>query len=152
MSSAIELYKEAYDLDFNKGDSLYAETLYKELIERYPHSDEKEYAQVHLERITGVHVLVVAALPAKGLAAGLSGEPGRVDVPAGEELAMLVGKILADNADQPRPREEAGGIGKVRGRPAQRLVHAATGRFNGIKGHGTDNDQRICHQDSSRGH
>ena len=51
MSSAIELYKEAYDLDFNKGDSLYAETLYKELIERYPHSDEKEYAQVHLERI-----------------------------------------------------------------------------------------------------
>ena len=51
MSSAIELYKEAYDLDFNKGESLYAETLYKELIERFPHSDEKEYAQVHLERI-----------------------------------------------------------------------------------------------------
>lgn len=51
MSSAIELYKEAYDLDFNKGDSLYAEVLYKEIIERFPHSDEKEYAQVHLERI-----------------------------------------------------------------------------------------------------
>lgn len=51
MSSAIELYKEAYDLDFNKGESIYAETLYRELIERYPHSDEKEYAQVHLERI-----------------------------------------------------------------------------------------------------
>jgi tetratricopeptide (TPR) repeat protein len=51
MSSAIELYKEAWDLDFNKGDSLYAETLYRELIERFPHSDEKEYALVHLERI-----------------------------------------------------------------------------------------------------
>ena len=51
MSSAIELYKEAYDLDFNKGDSLYAEVLYKELIERYPHSDEREYAEIHLERI-----------------------------------------------------------------------------------------------------
>ena len=51
MSSAIELYKEAYDLDYNKGDSLYAETLYKEIIERFPYSDEKEYAQVHLERI-----------------------------------------------------------------------------------------------------
>ncbi|MBN1759850.1 MAG: tetratricopeptide repeat protein [Chitinispirillaceae bacterium] len=51
MSSAIELYKEAYDLDYNKGDSLYAEVLYKEIIERFPHSDEKEYAQVHLERI-----------------------------------------------------------------------------------------------------
>jgi tetratricopeptide (TPR) repeat protein len=51
MSSAIELYKEAYDLDYNKGDSLYAEVLYKEIIERFPHSDEKEYAQAHLERI-----------------------------------------------------------------------------------------------------
>ena len=51
MSSAIELYKEAYDLDFNKGDISYAEVLYKELIERFPHSDEKEYAQIHLERI-----------------------------------------------------------------------------------------------------
>ncbi|MBN1307107.1 MAG: hypothetical protein JXA18_04265 [Chitinispirillaceae bacterium] len=51
MSSAIELYKEAYDLDYNKGDSLYAEVLYKEIIARFPHSDEKEYAQVHLERI-----------------------------------------------------------------------------------------------------
>jgi tetratricopeptide (TPR) repeat protein len=51
MSSAIELYKEAYDLDFNKGESLFAEALYKEIIERFPHSDEKEYALVHLERI-----------------------------------------------------------------------------------------------------
>ena len=51
MSSAIELYKEAYDLDYNKGESLYAETLYKEIVERFPHSDEKEYSLVHLERI-----------------------------------------------------------------------------------------------------
>jgi tetratricopeptide (TPR) repeat protein len=51
MSSALELYKEAYDLDFNKGESLFAERLYKDIIERYPNSDEKEYAQVHLERI-----------------------------------------------------------------------------------------------------
>ena len=51
MSSAIEIYKEAYDLDFNKGDIYFAEALYKELIERYPHSEEREYAEIHLERI-----------------------------------------------------------------------------------------------------
>jgi hypothetical protein len=51
MSTALELYKQAYDLDYNKGDVHYAETLYKEIISRFPHSDEKEYSQVHLDRI-----------------------------------------------------------------------------------------------------
>jgi tetratricopeptide (TPR) repeat protein len=51
MSSAIQLYQRAYDLDYRKGDWQYAEELYKEIIERYPYSDEKEYAQVHLDRI-----------------------------------------------------------------------------------------------------
>ena len=51
MSSAIELYQRAYDLDYRKGDWQYAEELYKEIVERFPYSDEKEYAQVHLDRI-----------------------------------------------------------------------------------------------------
>lgn len=51
MSSAIELYKRAYEMDYRQGDWQFAETLYRELIERYPYSEEKEYAQVHLERI-----------------------------------------------------------------------------------------------------
>ncbi len=51
MASAIELYQRAYDLDYRNGDWESAEELYHEIIERYPYSDEKEYAQVHLERI-----------------------------------------------------------------------------------------------------
>jgi len=51
MSSAIELYKQAYDLDFKNGDRPMAEQLYKEIVERFPYSDEKEYALIHLDRI-----------------------------------------------------------------------------------------------------
>lgn len=51
MPSAIELYKRAYDLDFRNGDIDYAETLYNEIIEKFPESEEREYASIHLERI-----------------------------------------------------------------------------------------------------
>ncbi len=51
MASAIELYQRAYNLDYRQGDWEEAEDIYKEIVERYPYSDEKEYAQVHLERI-----------------------------------------------------------------------------------------------------
>ena len=51
MASAIELYREAYDLDYRKGDWETAEDIYKKIVVKYPHSEEKEYALVHLERI-----------------------------------------------------------------------------------------------------
>ena len=51
MATAIELYRKAYDLDYRKGDWQQAEELYKQIIEKYPYSDEKEYALVHIERI-----------------------------------------------------------------------------------------------------
>ncbi len=51
MASAIELYQQAYDLDYRHGDWETAEEMYRDILERYPYSDEKEYAQVHLERI-----------------------------------------------------------------------------------------------------
>jgi tetratricopeptide (TPR) repeat protein len=51
MASAIELYRRAYDLDYRKGDWQQAEELYKEIVEKFPYSDEKEYALVHLDRI-----------------------------------------------------------------------------------------------------
>ncbi len=51
MTSAIELYQKAYDLDYRKGDWEYAEELYKIITEKYPYSEEKEYAQIHLDRI-----------------------------------------------------------------------------------------------------
>jgi outer membrane protein assembly factor BamD (BamD/ComL family) len=51
MKSAIELYKEAYELDYRKGNWEDAEDLYKKIIATYPHADEKEYSEVHLARI-----------------------------------------------------------------------------------------------------
>jgi tetratricopeptide (TPR) repeat protein len=49
--TAIELYREAYDHDYRKGDWEYAEQLYRQIIEEFPYSEEKEYARVHLERL-----------------------------------------------------------------------------------------------------
>jgi tetratricopeptide (TPR) repeat protein len=51
MATAIELYRKAYDLDYRKGDWHSAEELYKEIIEKFPYSDEKEYSLVHIERL-----------------------------------------------------------------------------------------------------
>ncbi len=51
MASAIEIYQRAYDLDYRHGDWESAEELYRDIIEEFPYSDEKEYAQVHLNRI-----------------------------------------------------------------------------------------------------
>ncbi|MBD3320548.1 MAG: hypothetical protein GF350_05565 [Chitinivibrionales bacterium] len=51
MASAIELYREAYEADYRRGDWQYAEELYRKIVEQFPYSDEKEYALVHLERL-----------------------------------------------------------------------------------------------------
>ena len=51
MATAIELYQKAYDLDYREGDWESAEEIYRKIIERFPHSEEKEYAQVHLDRL-----------------------------------------------------------------------------------------------------
>ena len=51
MATAIELYREAYELDYRKGNWEAAEDIYKQIIKKYPHSDEKEYSEVHLDRI-----------------------------------------------------------------------------------------------------
>jgi tetratricopeptide (TPR) repeat protein len=51
MATAIELYQKAYELDYRQGDWEQAEEIYRKIIERFPHSEEKEYAEVHLERL-----------------------------------------------------------------------------------------------------
>jgi len=51
MASAIELYREAYELDYRKGDWESAEEIYHKIVEKYPNSEEREYAGLHLERI-----------------------------------------------------------------------------------------------------
>jgi outer membrane protein assembly factor BamD (BamD/ComL family) len=51
MSSAIELYKQAYDADYGNGDTEYARELYEAIIQTYPHSEEAGYCRVHLDRL-----------------------------------------------------------------------------------------------------
>ncbi len=52
MKSAIELYQEAYNLHFRQGRPELARELYREIIERFPESDERKYAQFLLARIS----------------------------------------------------------------------------------------------------
>lgn len=76
MASSIELYQRAYDSDYRKGDWQYAEELYKEIIERFPYSDEKEYAQVHLDRLAKLksdpHNQELQAVRGSGTASGFA--------------------------------------------------------------------------------
>jgi outer membrane protein assembly factor BamD (BamD/ComL family) len=51
MSSAIELYQQAYDADYRKGDWEYAKELYETIVQKFPHSEEAEYCRVHLDRL-----------------------------------------------------------------------------------------------------
>ena len=54
MATAIELYQKAYNVDYRQGDWEYAEELYNKIVEKFPHSEEKEYALVRLERIAAL--------------------------------------------------------------------------------------------------
>ena len=84
-----------------------------------------------------VEVVIVAALPAEGGAAGAL-QAAEVDVPACQQLQVLLGEIIADDAHQPHPVEEAGRIGKINRRAAERLLGRAEGSLDGIERDGTD--------------
>lgn len=51
MATPLELYAQAYDADYNRGEWEYARELYTRIIETSPHSDEADYCRVHLERL-----------------------------------------------------------------------------------------------------
>ena len=53
--------------------------------------------QVDLQGVARVHVLVIAALPAKGLAR-LRDQAGGVDAAARQQAAVLVGEVFAHDA------------------------------------------------------
>lgn len=52
MKSAIELYQEAYNLHFRDSRPDLAKELYREIIDRFPDSDERKYAQFLIARIS----------------------------------------------------------------------------------------------------
>ncbi len=51
MKTPLEMYSQAYELDFIKGKPLQARELYLKIIREFPDSEEREYADIHLERI-----------------------------------------------------------------------------------------------------
>ena len=75
MATAIELYQKAYNLDYRKGDWEYAEQLYNQIIQKFPYSEERDYAQVHLERIgklkANPHDQALLPVRTKGASTGL---------------------------------------------------------------------------------
>lgn len=79
MKSAIELYQEAYSLHFKEGKPELAKELYQNLIEAYPDSDERKYAQFLLSRISSP----TEALP----------RPGTVSFPVVAAVSILLGLI-----------------------------------------------------------
>ena len=78
--------------------------------------------EVNLQGVAGIHVLVVASLPAEGLP-GQGHQPGGVDATVCKHAAMLVGKVLAHGSNETRSQKEACRIGEIRRRATQRVSH-----------------------------
>lgn len=98
---------------------------------------------MHLQRVAIVQIAVIAALPAEGLAALLGAQAESVNTVIAEQAAMLLRKVLADDADQARPGEEAGGVREVGRRTAERVVHGAAGRLDAVERQGADDQKRL---------
>jgi tetratricopeptide (TPR) repeat protein len=122
MASAIELYQRAYDLDYRKGDWESAEELYRTIVEKFPYSEEKEYAQVHLQRLeklkanpheqalqpvrahSGVNafnlvnfMLILIVL----VALGVTGYLGWIQYRRNEYNELLISGLLSETGDDP---------------------------------------------------
>jgi hypothetical protein len=100
-----------------------------------------EHIEFDVERFAVVHVAFVAARPAKRLAAGDRLNSGNIDTAAEEEFGVLSGPVAADDTDELHGREEAGGVGEVRGGAAQQAVAALSGSEDVIDSDRTDDEQ-----------
>src|SRR4051794_7142780 len=90
-----------------------------------------------LQGVAHVQVFMVFAPPVKGVAA-LALEALKVDTPAPEELDVLLGKILPDDADDPHGREEAGAHGEIGRRAAENALGRARRSLDRIERDGAD--------------
>src|SRR3990170_6470067 len=87
---------------------------------------------MQLQGVAQVDVLVVTPPPMKGVAL-FALDPVGVDVPSSKKLDVLIGKILADDADDSHRSEETRRQRKIRGRPAQNPLCHTERRLDGIK-------------------
>src|SRR5262249_9342692 len=98
--------------------------------------------EMNLQRVARIHVLVIAALPAKRLTAFFRRQAGGVDPPIGENFAVCIREVLANDRHQARPGKEARRIREKSCRAAQDVVYSACWRFDGVKCHRADYEQR----------
>src|SRR3990172_5496491 len=91
---------------------------------------------MQLQRIAHVDVLVVAPAPMKSLAL-FALYSFDVDVAPFEKLQVVIGKIIADDADDPDRRKKTRRQGKIRRRTAENPLRRARWRFDGIEGDGS---------------
>src|SRR3990167_7864409 len=91
-----------------------------------------------LQSVPHVDVLVITPAPMKSIAL-FALDPVSVDVPASKKLQVLIGKILADDADDSHRSEKTRRQRKIRGRPAQNPLRRTERRLDGIERHSPHN-------------
>src|SRR3990172_7777659 len=93
---------------------------------------------MQLEGVAQVDVLVVTPPPMKGVAL-FALDPVGVDVPPSKKLDVLIGKILANDADDSHRSEKTRRQGEVGRRSTQDPLRRAERRLDGIKRDSPDN-------------
>ena len=101
-----------------------------------------EHVELRVERVRGVEVELVAALPAEG-PPGPADEPGEVDRRASaKKRDVLLREVLADDRDHAGRAEEARADREVGGRAAEHVVAPPERRLEGVERDGSDGEQR----------
>jgi len=98
-----------------------------------------ENVQRHRKRLAIVHVLLVFARPAKGLARR-DFKAGQVDLAIREKLPVLGREIVANDPDQVDRAEKAGRNGGIRRRTAEQLVMLRRGGLDVIERDGANDE------------
>src|SRR5262249_44778267 len=105
--------------------------------------ERPEHVEMHFERIAGIHVLMVATFPAERLA-WKGGQSTDVDAAVDKYGSVIVGKVGADDSDQPGRLEETGRISEIGRRTTQSIIHRAVWRVDRIKGNRTDDQKGMA--------
>src|SRR6185436_8920370 len=92
---------------------------------------------MQLYGIAKIDVFMVASAPVEGVSLGPL-DALDVDIPLGENIQVVLRKVVADHADDPHRGEKAGAEREISRRPAQNTLGRAKWRLNGIESNRAD--------------
>ena len=98
-----------------------------------------EHAKLRVDRLRGVHRVVVLAQPAERLS-GAPLETREVDAACAQALDVLLEEVIADDAHQPHRRVEARGDREIRCRAAEHVGPMLDGRLHVVVRERTDDE------------